>query len=144
MIAFQRFSSSVIEFWFMWAFFPPQRLHLYNKTKSVCDLEPLVICLFDDVIIEEILKCVSCVAEKKTKKTTRATLFLALESIFTHKLQDIYSVWQKQPSPSKAFNTPERRESLLDYSQQAAANTADGHPQGLRKWEEKHAHRSVA
>ncbi len=49
-------------------------------------------------------------------------------------------VRERQPSPSKAFNTPERRVSLLDYSQQAAANTADGHPQGLCKWERKKNH----
>lgn len=57
------------------------------------------------------------------------------EHIHTQVKGHLQYVWQKQPSPSKAFNTPERRASLLDYSQQAAANTADGHPQGLHKWE---------
>lgn len=36
-------------------------------------------------------------------------------------------------SPCKALNTPERRAALLDYSQQAVANTADSHPRDLCK-----------
>lgn len=60
-------------------------------------------------------------------------------ALYSHPQDEAHKqyVWQRQPSPSKAFNTSERRAALLDYSQQAAANTADGHPQGLCKWEKK-------